>query len=302
MTAESACVSGDWVLNVLAFAYTLFAYVAKRELYIGPLFRLADAVLLSIYLVEFVFLAYLQDYFSAVGATMIAILIVMLVLILLHYLDSSALLIGILFLMSSYGLVWWLSGMLSIIVATGIACIIWYNELDYLSICFMDSGIISMVLLLSLVGIFTNFWPSNAPANCSSGHVNMVMVCENSCGCVLTDGSLKFSPWTWGVIVLVLTATRFVWVLYYEVCGKSARVKKDYEEQFPPRTTSCFCCNAEDRRDCCFCMSKCCALAKPLQKQPSESKQATKRPPEMEQQQDEEEEEEIQLQESSTVG
>jgi hypothetical protein len=258
MAVVSPCVSLDWIAATVALTFSAAIFVLKRELYIGPILRLLNAVIFGIYLGGFIYVGYLLPYVNEeYVAIFVAIVTAAVVLILLYYLDNSALLLGLLVLMSSYGLIWWLTSILAIVVAAAVAFIVWRNEIDYLSMCFFDSGVMSMNILLSLVGMFTNFWPKNAPDLCSTQHVNIVLVCENDCGSVLTDGNVKLTAWEWGLTVLALTTLRFGWVYWREVCGKEKKVKENYTASFGPQRQCCVCCKPEDRRDCCYCFWRC---------------------------------------------
>lgn len=258
----STCVGFDWAAALAVLLYASIVFIAKRELYLGAIFRLANAVLLGIYVGEYIYIAYLLPYVNQqLVAVFVAIITVIVVLLLLYWLDNSALILVLIVVLSSYGLVWWVMSLIAVFVGVAAAFIIWRNELDYLTMCFFDSAVLSIVIMISLVGIFTNFWPSNAPDTCSTDHVNIVLICEIACASVLTDGNIHLTAWEWGIIVVVLTPLRFGWVYWKEVCGREQKVKAEYEKQFPPRRSSwcTCCCKPETQQDCCFCLMACCA-------------------------------------------
>ena len=251
-------------------AYTVLIFVAKRELYLGAIIRVLNAVLLGVYFGEYIFLVWVQEYVNQESvAIVVAVIVVIIVLILLYWLDNAALMLGLVVVMASYGLVWWAVGLISIAFVAFAAVVIWQNELSYLSMCMLDSAVLSVDLMASLVGLFTNFWPSNAPLNCGLNHVNMILICQNACGSILTDGNVKWPAYAWGILVGALTAARFFWVYWKEVCGRNAEVKKRYEDLNPRKQRQCCC----DDNDFWFCLCRCCYTGKEY------SQDTAKKPP-----------------------
>ena len=249
------CWAADWALTAV-FTFAVFVLWAfKQDIYLHPLFRLFIAVLLAWYLADYLFLAYFVDVTAQEGtAWVIAFIIVAIVFLILYYADSSPLALGLVVLMSSYGLIWYAATFLSLLVSAFAVYIVWRNEIEYLGMLMMDAIILGTDLTAGSVSLFTDIPPVHGPNNCT--HVNMLVVCDATCGTLLTDPGINLPGYAWGLIVLALAIARFLVVYIRRVCGNENTLKQDYEQENPRSRKCCRCASTDG--PCFMCWIACC--------------------------------------------
>ena len=242
----SDCITWDWILTVavtlLAIAITWLDRDVKPR---KPVIQILIALLFLIYIANYLFIAYFVDIFEQQAAGIaVSVLIVLAAYVIAYRVNFAfigVLLVGILI---SRGWTPWASITISLFVAGLVTALVVYSEVENMGHLLANSLALAASITVGAIGIFANARDMNAPEECASRHINMIIVCDKHCGSILTDEELDGAYWAVVIAVAALGVTRTL-LIYFTRVANVPSANTDSEKQKQKRLGICW--------HCCMC-------------------------------------------------
>jgi hypothetical protein len=232
------CESTDWALVIILTLLCILIAIREIQEKLEKITKVVVYTILVNYFLAFVYIDFLAEYVTESAgrwAMAIAIVIVLVAVGVFSYREMAF--TFALVLMVARGLPLYVSLPFGFLTAVIVGYIVVCGRLADLAEMVVDSAVLAIDIAIGLVAIFANVRDSNAPVDCTSKHINMVLLCTDACQTVVTDDSTSNRAY-WIILAGVLAALRIGYVYYYVVCNR------------PTARTE------QDKRRCCPCLQK----------------------------------------------
>jgi hypothetical protein len=231
----SSCVGWDWGIVVILTLLVAAVFLFYCEFVLEKPIQVFAALLLLVYAADYLYLTYLVGYFttSALG-WVLAFLIVGLIYILAYFVNNAWFGTMVVILMLTDGHVWWIAGLASFFGGGFVALVVWYfsgkRQIKDLGDLIVYSLVLSTCLAAGIVGIFANSRDDNAPDACESKHINILFVCDDLCGTVVTNNGISAPYQAWVAMLIVPALLRIAIILVVRGCN-SPPARTDAEKR-----------------------------------------------------------------------
>ncbi len=244
------CVILDWTFTWLITVLCIVIYVRQIEIVLAQPVQAFIALAFLFYAASFVYLSILVDVVDAAWANwMITFLVLLALYAIAYFVNKEFIAVGLVMLMITNGIPIYLS--ILVPVMTG-AAVVWFTasrKIENLGHMIADAVLLSANIACGAVAVFSNWRDANAPDACVSKHINMIMVCDESCGSILTNGEVNQLPkWWWLVVVGVIALIRIFIIYATKICNRPTAVTQQQKKEQKSLGICWFCCHWQPDR------------------------------------------------------
>lgn len=222
------CEAWDWGITVVVtiICVALFGWYRKDRLEL--LVKVFVYGILIMYFLDFLYIDFLSPYLTSEALRWLAAIAIIVALILAAYISWKELVFTfIMVLMIARGLPIAATLSLSLLSAMVVWAIFCCGKVADLAEVYIDSFTIAINVAIGLVSMFANVRDGNAPDDCDSKHINMLLVCSSTCKSVVVDDETANRAY-WIIVAGAIGFGRFLYIYYLTVYNKpTARTTED---------------------------------------------------------------------------
>ncbi len=239
------CAILDWSFTVLITVLCIWIYVRQIEIVLAQPIQAFIALAFLFYAAAFVYLSILVDVVDAAWANwMITFLVLLALYAIAYFVNKEFIAVGLVMLMITNGIPIYYSVLVPILVG---AVVVWFTasrKIENLGHMIADAVLLSANIACGAVALFSNWRDANAPDACASRHINMIMVCSESCGSVLTNSEVAQTPkWAWLAVVATIALIRIFIIYAKRICNQPTAVTQQQKKEQKSLGICWFCCH-----------------------------------------------------------